>query len=91
MCGDWFYGQKGVFLVNRLGYELRPVLRARGGGGTPESRAEPLKPESAMEPEGRPENPDSKFGSATVRPTRNFLDCVEARQKPACDMETGFN
>ena len=37
------------------------------------------------------ENPDSKFGSATVRHTRNFLDCVKSRQKPVCDMETGFN
>ena len=38
------------------------------------------------------ENPDSKFGSATVRHTRNFLDCVKSRNKnTACSMDVGFN
>ena len=35
MYGDWFYGQKGVFQVNRFGYELRPVLQAPGHGRSP--------------------------------------------------------
>ena len=91
MYGDWFYGQKGVFQVNRFGYELRPVLQAPGRGGAPANIPAPLKPERVMDPENMSENPDSKFGSATVRHTRNFLDCVKSRQKPVCDMETGFN
>ena len=44
-----------------------------------------------MDAKGMSEDPDSKFGSPTVRHTRNFLDCVKSRQRPVCDMEIGFN
>jgi hypothetical protein len=91
MYGDWFYGQKGVLLVNRFGYEVRPMPQMIGRGGSRENMPAPLEPERAMEPGGMSENPDSKYGSATVRHTRNFLDCIKSRQKPVCDMETGFN
>jgi hypothetical protein len=33
---------------------------------------------------------DSPFGSGTHRHIRNFLDAVKSRQKPSCDIETGF-
>jgi hypothetical protein len=91
MYGDWFYGQKGVFLVDCFGYELRPVMQAPGRGGAPENIPEPLKPERVMEPEGSSQNPDSKFGSAAVRPARTFLDRVKSRRKPVCVTQTGFN
>ncbi len=91
MYGNWFYGQKGVLLVNRYGYELRPVVRAMPGRGGEAAPPPALKPEREMDPQGMSENPDSKFGSATVRHCRNFLDCVKSRQRPAADMEIGFN
>jgi predicted dehydrogenase len=89
MYGNWFYGQSGVLLVNRYGYELRPVYRRMGArGGTPQ---EPLKPERDMDPRGMMEDPNGKGGSATVRHTRNFLDCVKSRAKTSCPIEVGFN
>jgi len=95
MYGNWFYGQKGVLLVNRYGYDMRPVAQRMMGarGGAPAQTPPPALPaERDMDPQGMSENPDSKFGSATVRHTRNFLDCVKSRNKAtACDMATGFN
>jgi predicted dehydrogenase len=44
--GNWFYGNSGVMLVNRLGYDIRPVgaggrRGGRGGpGGAPQSGGE---------------------------------------------------
>jgi predicted dehydrogenase len=92
MYGNWFYGQKGVLLVNRYGYELRPVAqRMMGRGGADAPPPAGLPAERDMDPKGMSEDPDSKFGSATVRHTRNFLDCVKSREKTACPMEIGFN
>jgi hypothetical protein len=95
MYGNWFYGQKGVLLVNRYGYDLRPLAQRVMGArrGAPAQTPPPALPaERDMDPQGMSENPDSKFGSATVRHTRNFLDCVKSRNKAtACDMATGFN
>jgi hypothetical protein len=34
---------------------------------------------------------ESQFDSATHRHVRNFLDSMRSRQKPVCDIETGFN
>lgn len=86
MYGNWFYGQRGVLLVNRYGYELRPSNQRRGG-----LQVEPLKAERSIDAHGMSEDPQGKGGSATVRHTRNFLDCVKSRQKPSCPIETGFN
>lgn len=89
--GNWFYGQRGVLLVNRFGHELRPVFQRMGAarGGT--APAEALKAEREMEARGMMEDPEGKEGSATVRHTRNFLDCVKSRAKTACPIEVGFN
>ena len=86
MYGNWFYGQKGVLLVNRFGYELRPNNQRRGG-----AQQEPLKAEREIEARGMMEDPEGKGGSATVRHTRNFLDCVKSRAKTSCPIEVGFN
>jgi predicted dehydrogenase len=93
LYGNYFYGQKGVLLVNRYGYELRPVLQrmAARGGAAPATPPAALKPERSIDPKEVFENPDYKSGSATVRHTRNFLDCVKSRAKTACPMEIGFN
>jgi predicted dehydrogenase len=95
MYGNWFYGQKAVVLVNRYGYEVKPVAQmamgARAGAGAQAPPAA-LPAERDMDPKGMNEDPDSKFGSATVRHTRNFLDCVKSRSKDlACPMDVGFN
>ncbi len=96
MYGNWFYGEKAVVLVNRYGYEVKPIvprtMGGRGGAGAPTQAPPPLQAERDMDPQGISENPDSKFGSATVRHTRNFLDCVKSRNKnTACSMDIGFN
>jgi hypothetical protein len=97
MYGNWFYGQKAVVLVNRYGYEVKPVVRrmmgARAGAAAPpQPPPAPLPAERDMDPQGMSENPDSRFGSATVRHTRNFLDCVKSRNRnTACSMDVGFN
>ncbi len=86
MYGNWFYGQRGVLLVNRFGYELRPVTERRGG--TPQA---PLKAERDIDVKGMMEDPEGRGGSATGRHTRNFLDCVKSRAKTSCPIEVGFN
>jgi predicted dehydrogenase len=86
LYGNWFYGQRGVLLVNRFGHELRPSNQRRGG-----LQLEPLKAERDMDPRLISENPEGKGGSATVRHTRNFLDCVKSRAKTSCPIEVGFN
>jgi len=97
LYGNWFYGQKAVVLVNRYGFEVKPLAArmtgARAAAGAPaQPPPAPLPAERDMDPQGMSENPDSKFGSATVRHTRNFLDCIKSRSKDtACSMDVGFN
>lgn len=103
--GNWFYGNSGVMLVNRLGYDIRPVgAGGRGGGGgrggagrggnAPAAPATP--PPAAAEARrvwdlnGRSEAAGTPFANATRDHVKNFLDCVRSRQKPVCDMEAGF-
>ena len=94
--GDYFYGQNGVMQVNRYGYAVTPSppRRMRQRGGAPAANTPPPKPAidavRDMDPNGMSEDPDSTFGSATVRHARNFLDCMKSRQQPVCDIETGF-
>lgn len=91
--GNWFYGQKAVLLVNRYGFEVKPVGQLVMKGTEPTVVPPSMRAESDMDPQGISENPDSKFGSATVRHARNFLDCVKSRNSKdlACPMEVGFN
>jgi predicted dehydrogenase len=93
LYGNWFYGDRGALLVNRMGYEVRPI-RPTGGGGRGRGNAPPPPPpieaKTFKDPSGMSEIAESSFGSATHRHVRNFLDSVKSRQKPVCDMETGF-
>ncbi|MPZ18936.1 MAG: hypothetical protein GEV06_13625 [Luteitalea sp.] len=92
LYGNYFFGDRGVLLVNRLGYEVKPFPRddRRRPPDAPEPPP-PLEPKKFQDPSGMSEVADSQFGSATGRHVRNFLDCVKSRQKPVCDMEIGFN
>jgi predicted dehydrogenase len=82
--GNYFFGDRGVLLVNRLGYEVMPLARA-GKDAPP-----PIGPKTFVDPKGFSEVVDSQYGSATHRHVRNFLDAVKSRQKPNCDVEVGF-
>ncbi|MBI4476684.1 MAG: Gfo/Idh/MocA family oxidoreductase [Acidobacteria bacterium] len=94
LYGNYFFGDRGVLLVNRIGYEVKPYRPARGGGAISPSTPPPPPPIEAKkfrDPSGMSEVADSSFGSATHRHVRNFLDSVRSRQKPICDLEIGFN
>jgi predicted dehydrogenase len=94
--GNYFFGARGMMLVNRFGYEIQPVppIKLPAGMKLPfelPPQPPPIAARKDMDPNGISEDPNSKFGSATVRHTRNFLDCVKSRQRPVCDIEIGFN
>jgi predicted dehydrogenase len=88
LYGNYFFGTRGMLLVSRYGYEIRPIASQRAQQG---ATLAPVEYKNAMDPKGMADNPNSPFGSATVRHTRNFLDCVKSRQRPAADIEIGFN
>lgn len=98
--GNYFFGEKGMMLVNRYGYWLKPnqprrPMQMTPYGPVPVPDAPLPKPafeaSSFLDPAGPNELPDTTYGSATVRHTRNFLDCVKSRRTPVCDIETGFH
>ena len=100
--GNFFYGTKGVMLVNRTGYQIRantqrPVARVPMPGMTAPPPAAPPEPpieaKSYLEPprSQNAETPGSAFDAATVAHTRNFLDCVKSRQTPVASIDVGFH
>lgn len=89
LYGNHFFGDKGVLLVNRLGYEVRPYPAGGGRPGQPPPEP-PIAPRRFRDPNGMSEVAESKYGSATHRHVRNFLDAVRSRQRPICDIEVGF-
>jgi predicted dehydrogenase len=95
LYGNYFFGDRGVLIVNRIGYEVRPY-RSTGGRGRGQAPNAPPPPppieaRKFRDPSGMSEVAESSFGSATHRHVRNFLDSMRSRQKPVCDLETGFN
>ena len=96
LYGNYFFGNRGVLLVNRIGYEVRPYVAQQGGRGGGRGQAStppppPIEAKKFRDPSGMSEVAESSFGSATHRHVRNFLDSVKSRQKPNCDIEVGFN
>lgn len=97
--GNWFFGNEGTMVVNRLGWEIYPSGGGggRGGGGRGRGVAVPMAPTPApagplrfRDPEGRSEARGTEFAFATRRHVRNFLDAVKSRGQTNCDMEAGF-
>ena len=92
--GNYFFGDKGVLLVNRIGYEVKPYISTPPRTAAPNPNAPPPAPPIAAkkfkDPSGMSEIADSSFGSATHRHIRNFLDCVKSRQQPVANVEIGF-
>ena len=94
--GNYFFGTRGMLLVNRYGYEIQPVPPIKLPAGMSANfqlppQPPPIEGKKDFDPNGILEDPDSKMGSATVAHTRNFLDCVKSRQHPICDIQIGFN
>lgn len=89
LYGNQFYGEKGVMIVNRFGYEVRPYPAPQARPGLPPPDAA-IEPRRFKDPNGMSEVAESKYGSATHRHVRNFLDAVRSRQRPNCDVEIGF-
>ena len=94
--GNYFFGSRGMLLVNRFGYEILPIPPVKLPADMARDiqlppQPPPIEGKKDMDPDRIRENPESKSGSATVRHTRNFLDCVKSRQRPVCDIEIGFN
>ncbi|QDT36639.1 Gfo/Idh/MocA family protein [Stratiformator vulcanicus] len=77
-----FYGTKGTLLVDRLGFELMPELKA-GMKATAEERGSlekfRMKPEDAFTPD------------STGLHVENFVDCVRSRNRPIADVEFGHH
>jgi predicted dehydrogenase len=94
LYGNFFFGEKGVLLVNRIGYEVKPYISTPPRTAAPNPNAPPPAPaieaKKFKDPSGMSEIADSSFGSATHRHVRNFLDCVKSRQQPVCNIEIGF-
>ncbi len=93
--GNYFYGDKGVLLVNRSGYRVLPGAgRGMGGGrgrGGPGGQPGP-QPQNVPPPSPPIEARRGEGGTdATPLHARNFLDCVKSRQKPVCDIDIGFH
>jgi predicted dehydrogenase len=88
LYGNYFFGDRGVLLVNRMGYEVKPYAPARGQN--PDA-PQPIESKKFTDPSGMSEIVESPFGSATHRHVRNFLDAVKSREKPNCDIEIGFS
>ena len=89
LWGNYFFGDRGTMLVNRLGYMIRPnPVRRRPGGPEPPP---PIENKFFKSPAGMSENSSATLPSATTNHARNFLDCVKSRKQTVCPMEVGFN
>ncbi|MCC7042642.1 MAG: Gfo/Idh/MocA family oxidoreductase [Acidobacteria bacterium] len=96
--GNWFFGNGGTMVVNRLGWEIFPAGGgrgggrggARGGGAAQPPAAPPVAAARFRDPNGRSEARGTEFAFATRRHVRNFLDAVKSRGRTNCDIEAGF-
>ena len=82
LWGTYFYGRKGVALINRLGYKIWAKPAAPGRRGAP--------PEPPIEAKFF-KNPKGWAGDATPLHARNFLDCVKSRQQPVAHIDIGYH
>ena len=82
LWGTYFYGRKGVALINRLGYKIWVKPAAAGRRGAP--------PEPPIEAKFF-KNPKGWAGDATPLHARNFLDCVKSRQQPIAHIDIGYH
>jgi predicted dehydrogenase len=89
--GNYFFGDRGLLLINREGYEVRARLAPAGRGAGP-GAPPPPPPQRLTQPVkvGFGAGDISKADSTELH-IRNFLDCIRSRQKPVADIAIGFN
>jgi predicted dehydrogenase len=80
-----FYGDKGTLKAGVMAYDFIP----EGKGG------EPIHEDCVYEydkyPEDKGEKELEQFAASAIRGhMRNFMECVESRQKPVADIEQGY-
>ena len=85
--GTYLHGDKGIMFVDRNGYKISPIsggmMAAMRGGPAPKG----IEAKTFVAPDDQ--NMMADAGTAVI--ARDFLDCVKSRNKPACDIEAGFN
>jgi predicted dehydrogenase len=80
-----FYGDKGTLKAGVMSYDFIP----EGKGG------EPIHEDAVYEydkyPEDKTEKELEQFAASAIRGhMRNFMECIESRQKPVADIEQGY-
>ena len=84
--GATFYGDKGTLKASVMGYDFTPSGKNNG-----QAIHEDVKYELDQYPEDRTEKDLETHVAPAVREhMRNFLSCVESRQKPVSDIEQGY-
>jgi predicted dehydrogenase len=91
LYGNYFFFDGAVLHVNRMGYEVRPLPRPATRPGQPPATEPIVSAKKFRESSGMSEIADSRYGSATHRHIRNFLDCMRSRARPLADIAIGFN
>jgi predicted dehydrogenase len=83
--GATFYGDKGTLKADVMGYDFIPS----GKGGTP--IREDVTYELEQFPEDKTEKDLEKHVAPAIREhLKNFLSCIESRDKPVADIEQGY-
>jgi predicted dehydrogenase len=80
-----FYGDKGTLKAGVMSYDYIPQAKGE----------EPIHEDCVYEydkyPEDKTEKDLEQFAASAIRGhVRNFLECVETRQKPVADIEQGY-
>ena len=74
--GVAFHGNNGVLVVDRGGWEVLPETETTNGKKRYRMQGEPHR---------------GSTGDMSLAHMKNFLDCMESRQRPASDVEVGHN
>lgn len=74
--GTAFHGNNGVLVVDRGGWEVLPETETKGGRKTYRMIGQPRRGGS---------------GDFHLAHVRNFLECMDSRQRPNSDVEIGHN
>ena len=74
--GVAFHGNNGVLIVDRGGYEVVPETETKNGRKTYRGGGQPRRGAS---------------GDMHLEHVRNFLECMDSRNKPNSDVEIGHN
>jgi predicted dehydrogenase len=83
--GATFYGDKGTLKASVMGYDFVP------SGGNGQAMHEDVTYEFDKFPEDKTEKDLETHVAPAIRAhVKNFLECIESRQKPVADIEQGY-